>query len=834
MNNKYYFIILFLFNLNILFSQTEISLNNTIKSAEKKYKVFFSYNDEEIKLLADYDKELPLKLHSFLEDLKEKYQISSVKTGKDIYALSVPLKDFKTKFGGVIIDEITGLPIEGVVVIVNDLNSITDENGKFEFSNIFVPKNIQLSHLAYGKLDIPISGDENNLKIKISVKENQLNIVEISYLTKGILKNREGGFVLNPKNQGVLGGLINADVFQSLQKLPSVSNSQENASELFIHGSTPDQNLILWNGIRLYQTGHLLGGISSINSNSVNKVNFFSNGVNAKYGNHTGGLIEISTEMEDSTKSNASLGFNLLAVDLSSNFKIGNKITTDFSFRRSFTDILQLQPFNNLMNQTFKNSNITTSQTLKKDVFFYDVSGGINYQLNKNNSLRIHGLIMLDKFNYSFKEDEYLLNENLYTNSKSGGLVWNRKNTQVSANYTEYLMDYYQQFNEIEEDESYEEEQLNTRKNNIKEIDLKVDREYILSEATKFQTGYHWNEKKILFDYLTRHEDDYSITDSQKNTIGIHSSYGNFTVQQHGNYFIRFGVRLNYIDKLNSFQFEPRVYAKKTIFNYFNINASFEIKTQALLQSYETVSETFENGNHLWVGVDGKQFPLLNVHQFSGGLSFNKKNILIDFEYFNKEIEGITTFNYGFLDPNDQDFHQGESKIEGFDLFFRNKMGILTSLLSYTYANANNTFNDLNNSKSFPGNQSLKHQVMASAAITIDHLNFALAWKWHTGKPYSYPSEVTELSANTYRFSYNGLNGFNLPNYNRMDFSLVYIFENQNKKIKPEIGFSFINILKAKNVLNRFFTYDFAKKEIIPIDRYSIQPTFNFSFRLKY
>ena len=285
---------------------------------------------------------------------------------------------------------------------------------------------------------------------------------------------------------------------------------------------------------------------------------------------------------------------------------------------------------------------------------------------------------------------------------------------------------------------------------------------------------------------------------------------------------------------MNSFQFEPRLYAKKAFLKYFNVNASFEIKTQALLQTYETVSETFENGNHLWVGVDGEQFPLLHVHQFNGGLSFNNKNFLIDFEYFNKGIEGITTFNYGFLDPNDQDFHIGESEVEGFDFFIRNKTGFVTSWFSYTYTDAINIFKNLNNSISFPGNQSIKHQIVASTAVTIDNLNIALAWKWHSGKPYSFPSEVAELSATTYRFSYKDLNGFTLPNYKRMDISLGYKFKNKNKRVKPEIGFSFINILKTKNILHKFFIYDFSKKEILSIDRYSIQPTFNFSFRLKY
>ncbi|MBQ0741547.1 TonB-dependent receptor plug domain-containing protein, partial [Aquimarina celericrescens] len=68
-----------------------------------------------------------------------------------------------------------------------------------------------------------------------------------------------------PQEFGVLPGLINADVLHSLQYVSGIVNMDETIAQINVRGGTHDQNLVLWNGSRMYQTGHFFGMISAIN-----------------------------------------------------------------------------------------------------------------------------------------------------------------------------------------------------------------------------------------------------------------------------------------------------------------------------------------------------------------------------------------------------------------------------------------------------------------------------------------------------------------------------------------------------------------------------------------
>ena len=52
---------------------------------------------------------------------------------------------------------------------------------------------------------------------------------------------------------------IEPDVFRTLQMLPGVQTSSDLSSALYVRGSTPDQNLIMLDGIAIYNPFHLFG-----------------------------------------------------------------------------------------------------------------------------------------------------------------------------------------------------------------------------------------------------------------------------------------------------------------------------------------------------------------------------------------------------------------------------------------------------------------------------------------------------------------------------------------------------------------------------------------------
>jgi hypothetical protein len=75
------------------------------------------------------------------------------------------------------------------------------------------------------------------------------------YLTPGLQKYIDGSTVLNTKKFGILPGLVDPDVLQSIQALPGVESTNESIA-ISMYGGTNDQNLMLWDNIKMYHSGH--------------------------------------------------------------------------------------------------------------------------------------------------------------------------------------------------------------------------------------------------------------------------------------------------------------------------------------------------------------------------------------------------------------------------------------------------------------------------------------------------------------------------------------------------------------------------------------------------
>ena len=90
-------------------------------------------------------------------------------------------------------------------------------------------------------------------------------VIISNYLTSGILKDNTGATIIKPKSFGILPGLIEPDVLQTIQALPGILSVDETISNINVRGGTNDQNLLLWDGIKMYQSGHFFGLISAFN-----------------------------------------------------------------------------------------------------------------------------------------------------------------------------------------------------------------------------------------------------------------------------------------------------------------------------------------------------------------------------------------------------------------------------------------------------------------------------------------------------------------------------------------------------------------------------------------
>jgi len=122
--------------------------------------------------------------------------------------------------------------------------------------------------------------------------------------------------------------------------LPGVLSVSETVADINVRGGTNDQNLILYEGIRMYQTGHFFGLISAFNPNLIDKVTVTKNGAKAKYSSGVSSIVSIENSDDIDPSYKAGVGANLISVDGFTKVQFSKKTELQLSARRSFTDWL--------------------------------------------------------------------------------------------------------------------------------------------------------------------------------------------------------------------------------------------------------------------------------------------------------------------------------------------------------------------------------------------------------------------------------------------------------------------------------------------------------------
>ena len=92
------------------------------------------------------------------------------------------------------------------------------------------------------------------------------------------------------------------DILKTIQLLPGVMASGEMDSGIYIRGGDPGQNLILFDGAKIYAPAHLFGFFSIFNSDHISSATIIKSGLPARYGGCASGIIDIGTSDSTVTK----------------------------------------------------------------------------------------------------------------------------------------------------------------------------------------------------------------------------------------------------------------------------------------------------------------------------------------------------------------------------------------------------------------------------------------------------------------------------------------------------------------------------------------------------
>jgi len=674
--------------------------------------------------------------------------------------------------------------------------------------------------------------------------EHLKNVVVKSYLTRGISKNLDNSFTLTPSKLAILPGLTEPDVLKTIQQLPGVKSPNETATGLYVRGGSGDQNLVQWDGIKMYHSGHLFGMISGFNPNIKQKIHFYNKGTNPRFGDRVSSIIDIQTEMGIPKYTHASFGSNALSADVNVNVPIiQKKLNIQVSGRRSFTDFYKSPTFIKYSDKVFQNSSFKSStkskglESITNSFYYQDYNAKINYHPSSRSHFYFSGIFIDSDLDNDVRNTEFqtLTNDKLDINNIGYSLNWKKKwsaqfSHEIKLYYSNYKLNYYNSktFPDRQPMEFF------NKKNRILDSGLGLETNYKISKYGLLTNGYQLSGNNVQHFYQAGTEEVNVRLDEKDAIVNTHSFYTTYQYTKTDFFHLLAGYRYNYYSNLQTARIEPRVLMNFSLSNHLNLTFSGETKSQTISQINETVISELGLENQLWILSDAKDFPIIKSKQATAGFTYKRNRWTIDLDTYYKKTTGITSLALGFLNIMDpKSFHKGESYSKGLDLYIKKDLKSFWVWGTYSYNTVTNKFEDVNANNTFPSSAQIKHAANISMAYKVNKLQFALGWYWNTGKPYTFAEEKFNDEDIPY-WDYKEINSMQMPDYHRLDFSSMYQFNvSKRKRIKGKTGFALYNLYNRDNVLNvEYHTNNLPGGEIAKIERHSLGFTPNLFFRL--
>ncbi|WP_075343805.1 TonB-dependent receptor plug domain-containing protein [Tenacibaculum agarivorans] len=672
--------------------------------------------------------------------------------------------------------------------------------------------------------------------------------VTSEYLTFGFDQNQnDGSITLNPKKQGVLPGLTEADVLQSLQLVPGISSPTESATNIHIRGNTPDQNLVLWDGIKMYHQGHLFGMISAFNPNITDRVQVYKSGTSVKYSEHISGVIDMYSADNILQTTNVGIGANLTTADAFLKVPlINDKLGVLFSARRALTDVFDSPTYSKLKDKVFQNTKIEQNNVLVqeedlrvlKDLFYFtDINAKLLWKISDRQKISFSSLFVNNTLDYTSVDLE---NEgsNDKLNLKNNGFSLTYENTlneqwkiASTLQYSDYNSDYNLTiFNNG--DDSY------NKINTIHDFGALVQTQYHINQKSNVTLGADFSDHKVNFNI--NFPQDSSENESENNTLKTTSIFSEYALESKL-WNLRAGVRANFYSIINKPYLEPRLYVGYQLNDFNKINFSVEVKNQTLSQLVTFEFNELGLDNNIWTLTDNDDIPILRNYQLNAGYNFNKNGWKIDIESYYKQNKGLTSFTRGFSSSSVQDnYTSGNSETYGLDVLIKKRINRFRSWVSYSLSKTDFSFENLQ-SATFPGNFDQRHVITFAGSYKLRKLQFSLGWYLATGKPFSKPDDINSFTNDDNEIEnlleFESLNNNRLPTYHKLDTSITYDFKiGRSKSIDSRVGVSLLNIYNRRNELDRFFDIEdnASQNEITQQTIVGLGITPNFLFRISF
>lgn len=745
------------------------------------------------------------------------YQIgqpSDVKRGSRV-KVTGHVTDLKTK----------GPMINASITVSNDQFATTDNEGRFTLTLTPGVYALSLSYVNYEDkvIDLSIYADG---EIKLEMEEVPILLDEVIVRDRAELTTQGIGFtqlaMQDVKHAPATFG--QPDIVKRVQMLPGVTTVGEAALGFNVRGGSVDQNLILHDGLPIFNSSHVFGFLSSFNPESIRDVSFYRGGIPAMYGGRVSSVLDLRAKDGNYEKWNGNAGIGMITSNLMLDGPIKKDKTSMMVSLRS--------TYSNWLIHSVKTDYADLS---KSNVFFYDATMKLTHRFSDRTKVSFTG--------YSSRDSFRLTGDTTYQwNNFLGSInVDHQINSSLAADFVAGVSSYGYQ---ITDSDPLTASQLSYR---ITSSVLKAGFHY-LKDRHKINFGWqlmHYqfepgtfkptssisNAKYVSLDKQYSIENAFYISDSYSLNekllvegglrLPTFMSFGPASV-----YKYKPGLPLDVLNIQDTLHFrtaqpiktffglEPRLSFRWMI----DPNSSIKIGYNRIYQFLHLVSNTTAvTPTDIWQ-PSGYYFKPQHADQISIGYyrDLNEKKYGISVEPFYKSVKNILDFKDAaqlILNRHlETDLLQGKGWSYGVETSISKNAGRITGSLNYTFSRSFRQIagsiasESINNGKAYPASFDQPHIVNLTWKYKITRrYYFTGNFTYHTGRPVTIPVTAFAFENSTVAY-FSGRNQYRIPDYHRLDIAVVFEGNHRRKKRGEGVWvLSIYNVYGRKNPYSIFF-----------------------------
>lgn len=734
---------------------------------------------------------------------------------------------------GEVFDQATGERLPFALIKVEGIagGTTSNEDGIFSLKGLSDTSRVEISYLGYQTVKRPLNKSDRKSRLLVGL---QVTIENLDEVTVAAMQHQIE--VLDDLSRVAFDpGLVEnipttaeKDVFRMMQLIPGVTATNELQSGLEVNGGNVNQNVITFDGFRVYHMDHFFGYFSAINPYSVKSMRLFKTGFDARYGGSASSVMEFTGKDGNNSAVSGKFSINPLSINTSLEAPLSDNTTLFLSGRRSYTDLLNLWHFNRIFEQYEQQVagseeilTLVDSIQYEPEFTFGDLNIKVSSKIGPKNLLSwsIYNSNDLLNFENSFKleyPDDSTVNV-----SNLGFVKWGNFGTSIrfsrlwdDSNYTDMFISYSKygsEFSEkstqqiIERGDLVETQSSDAiQDNGIGDISFNIEHEWSGQNITMV-AGSQNSLYSANINSLTNGE---AVTQKDQENVLLLTQFVHAELSLSPALDVKLGLRSNYLSSRNQVYFEPRASFSYHISDYLKFGAAGGLYTQFVGQV--NTQNVLQGSRDLWTLAD-EEIPVQISEHLITGLSYSRSSLSIELNYFRKTFSGL--MDYAFRLGNriteyenyEEQFFEGDGRAKGIETFVKHESGRFTGWIGYTLSKIDYRFSDIDEGAWFSADHDQRHEVNLFGSYKIGPLRFQATWYLGSGRPFTV-YRLNETRNNNRRGNRPGFavlqsdkrNGRRLDAYHRLDLGVSYVRELGNAEL--QINANVFNTYDQENI----------------------------------